>query len=226
MIVQIPQLLNPAEVAHFRQVLAAAAWSDGKATAGEQAREVKRNLQLPLDSPDARALGEMVLQALGRNAMFNSAAIPLRVRPPMFNRYDAGMGYGAHVDGSIHRVPGAARMRADLSSTLFLSDPDDYDGGELVVHHQHGTESFNPAAGDLLLYPTSVIHSVGPVTRGSRLAAFFWTQSIVKSHEQRTILHELDMAIVRIRQLLPDDEPAVLGLSNAYHNILRLAAEL
>ena len=226
MIVQIPQLLSPQEVSHCRHILESSAWDDGKATAGEQARQVKRNLQVPADAQASRSLGDLILQALGGNALFNSAAIPLRVRPPTFNRYDVGMTYGAHVDGAIHKVPGAPRMRADVSSTLFLTDPDEYDGGELIMHQPHGAQTFKLSAGDLLLYPTNCIHSVSPVTRGSRWAAFFWTQSIVKSHEQRAILHELDMAIVQIRQLLPDDHHAVLSLTNTYHNFLRLAAEL
>ncbi|MFT3814719.1 MAG: Fe2+-dependent dioxygenase [Acidovorax sp.] len=226
MIVQIPQVLTREEVAHCRQVLETAAWVDGKGSAGEQAREVKRNLQVAMDSPAFEQLGELILRALGRSQLFNSLAIPLRVRSPMFNRYDVGMSYGAHVDGAIHSVPGAPRMRGDLSSTLFLSDPGEYDGGELVMHGLHGTQSFRLNAGDLLVYPTNCIHSVSPVTRGARWAAFFWTQSIVKSHEQRAILHELDMAIVQIRALLPDTHPAVLSLTNTYHNLLRTASEL
>lgn len=222
----IPALLDPAALARCRQVLDAAAWVDGRATAGEQARDVKSNLQLPEDCAAARELGDLVLHALGRNALFNSAALPARVKPPLFNRYDAGMAYGAHVDGAIHRVPGAPRLRADLSATLFLSGPDEYDGGELVMHYPQGAVAYKPAAGDLLLYPTTCIHSVNPVTRGARWAAVFWTQSIVKSHEQRAILHEMDMAIVQVRQLLADDHPAVLALTNSYHNVLRLAAEL
>ena len=226
MIVQIPQVLTPEEVAHCRQVLDASAWVDGRGSAGEQAREVKRNLQVAMDSPEFEHLGELILRALGRNALFNSLAIPLRVRSPMFNRYDTGMSYGAHVDGAIHNVPGAPRMRADLSSTLFLTDPGEYDGGELVMHQIHEVQSFRLNAGDLLVYPTHCVHSVSPVTRGSRWAAFFWTQSVVRSHEQRAILHELDMAIVQIRALLPDTHPAVLSLTNTYHNLLRSASEL
>ncbi|OZI71877.1 Fe2+-dependent dioxygenase [Bordetella genomosp. 12] len=226
MIVQIPQLLDRQQIEYCRRVLEASAWVDGKASAGEQARDVKHNLQIAMNAPEFQELGEFVLRALGKNPLFNSLAIPLRVRSPMFNRYDVGMTYGAHVDGAIHSVPGAPRMRADLSATLFLSDPDEYDGGELVMHHEHRTEAFKLNAGDLLVYPTQCIHSVSPVTRGSRWAGFFWTQSIVKSHEQRNILHELDMAIMQIRSLLPDQHPAVLKLTNTYHNILRSAAEL
>ncbi|WP_454692184.1 Fe2+-dependent dioxygenase [Achromobacter aloeverae] len=226
MIVQIPQVLTADEVAHCRRILDGSSWVDGKTSAGEQARDVKRNLQVRMDSPEFRQLGELVLGALGRNPVFNSLAIPLRVRSPMFNRYDVGMTYGAHVDGAIHNVPGAPRMRADLSSTLFLSQPDEYDGGELVMHHQHHTESYKLNAGDMLVYPTNCIHSVSPIRRGSRWAAFFWTQSIVKSNEHRQILHEMDMAIVQIRSLLPDTHPAVLGLTNSYHNLLRSFSEL
>ncbi|MBN3808339.1 Fe2+-dependent dioxygenase [Paraburkholderia sp. Ac-20347] len=226
MIVKIPKLLSQEEVRYCRNVLEASEWIDGKASAGEQARDVKDNLQLEIGSEPFVELGERVLRALGRNPLFNSLTIPLRVRSPMFNRYDVGMHYGPHVDGAIHSVPGAPRMRADLSSTLFLSDPDEYDGGELVMHRLHSTEVYKLNAGDLLVYPTDVIHSVSPVTRGTRWAAFFWTQSLVKSQEQRTILHELDMAIVEIRKLLPDAHPAVLALTSSYHNQLRLASEL
>lgn len=226
MIIHIPQLLSAQEVSYFRRTLDASSWVDGKTTAGEQARDVKRNLQIPMNAPGSMELGSIVLKALGRDPLFNSAAIPLRVRPPMFNRYDEGMSYGAHVDGAIHSVPDAPRMRADLSSTLFLSDPGDYDGGDLIIHGLHGTQAFKLPAGDLLLYPTSCIHSVGPVTRGSRRAAIFWTQSIVKSHEQRAILHELDMSIIELRQSMEDDHPVVLSLTNTYHNLLRLVSEL
>ncbi|VVE64661.1 Fe(II)-dependent oxygenase [Pandoraea captiosa] len=225
MIVTIPNVLNAEEVARCREALAQAAWVDGKESAGEQARDVKRNVQIRINSQTYEALGDMILHALGRNALFNSVAIPLRVRSPMFNRYDVGMSYGAHVDGAIHTVPGAPRMRADLSSTLFLCGPDEYDGGELVIQRLHSTETYKLNAGDLLVYPTDTIHSVSPVTRGARLAAFFWTQSTVRSHEQRAILHELDMAIVQIRQELPDTHPAVLSLTNVYHNQLRLHAD-
>ncbi|MFK0375045.1 Fe2+-dependent dioxygenase [Pandoraea sp. NPDC090278] len=225
MIVTIPKVLTPEELAQCREVLGKASWVDGKESAGEQARDVKRNVQIRINSETYEALGDLILRALGRNALFNSVAIPLRVRSPMFNRYDTGMSYGAHVDGAIHTVPGAPRMRADLSSTLFLSDPAEYDGGELVIHRLHSTETYKLQAGDLLVYPTDTIHSISPITRGSRLAAFFWTQSTVRSHEQRAILHELDMAIMQIRQAMPDDHPAVLSLSNTYHNLLRLNAD-
>lgn len=225
MIVPIPNVLTPDEVAQCREALSASPWVDGKESAGEQAREVKRNVQIRINSETYETLGDLILRALGRNALFNSVAIPLRVRSPMFNRYDVGMSYGAHVDGAIHTVPGAPRMRADLSSTLFLSDASEYDGGELVIQRLHSTETYKLNAGDLLVYPTDTIHSISPISRGSRLAAFFWTQSTVRSHEQRAILHELDMAIVQIRQVMPDSHPAVLSLTNAYHNQLRLSAD-
>ncbi len=226
MIVKIPSLLSAEELQHCQALLRRAPWTDGRLSAGEQARVVKKNIQVAMDSPEFAEMGDLILRALGRNALFNSCAIPLRVRPPMFNRYDEGMSYGAHIDGAIHHVPGAPRMRADLSATLFLTTPQDYDGGELIMHEHSGNSAYKLDAGDLILYPTNYIHSVNPVTRGSRLAAFFWIQSIVKPHEQRQILFELDQAIIRVRSQLPDSDPAVLALTNSYHNLLRLAAEL
>jgi len=185
MLIRIPQLLSPDEVAHCRTVLEAAEWTDGRATAGEQSALAKFNLQVPEASPQARQLGELVLRALGRNAEFTAAALPLRVYPPMFNRYDAGMTFRAHVDNAIRHVPGGGRLRTDVSSTLFLSPPGDYDGGELVIEDTYGTQSIKLDAGDLVLYPATSLHSVRPVTRGSRWASFFWTQSMVKDDGRR-----------------------------------------
>ena len=226
MLIRIPQLLTAAEVAHCRAVLEAAEWTDGRATAGEQSARAKFNLQVPETAPQARELGEIVLRALGRNAEFTAAALPLRVYPPMFNRYDAGMTFRAHVDNAIRHVPGGGRLRTDVSSTLFLTPPGDYDGGELVIEDSYGTQSVKLEAGDLVLYPATSLHSVTPVTRGSRWASFFWTQSMVKDDGQRSLLYGLDQGIRRIRADLPDDHAGVLTLTAAYHNLLRQWVEM
>ena len=226
MLIRIPQLLTPAEVAHCRQVLEAAQWIDGRATAGEQSAKAKLNLQVPENSAQARELGEVVMRALGRNPTFTSAALPLRVYPPMFNRYDTGMTFRAHVDNAIRHVPGGGRLRTDVSSTLFLTPPEEYDGGELVIEDTYGTQAVKLGAGDLVLYPATSLHSVTPVTRGSRWGCFFWTQSMVKDDGQRRLLYELDNGIRQTRADLPDDHPGVLSLTAAYHNLLRQWVEM
>jgi PKHD-type hydroxylase len=222
MLVTIPDVLKPDEVAHVRRVLEGTNWVDGRATAGDQAAKVKHNLQVPIDSPAAQELGQIVLRALGANQKFMTAALPLRVLPPMFNRYDVGMTFGAHVDGSVRSHPGTGtRMRTDVSSTLFLTPPEDYDGGELVVHDTYGTHTVKLPAGHMVVYPATSMHSVTPVTRGSRWASFFWTQSLVKDDWQRNMLYDLDMSIISIRSRLPDDDPAVVGMTAHYHNLIR-----
>jgi PKHD-type hydroxylase len=227
MLVRIPQLLTPAEVAHCRKVLEAAAWVDGKVTAGQQSGKAKFNLQVPQDSPQSRELGEIILDALGRSPLFTTAALPLKVFPPLFNRYDVGMTFHAHVDNAVRPVPGAGvRIRTDVSSTLFLTDPEDYDGGELVIEDTYGTQTVKLPAGDLVLYPATSLHRVEPVTRGSRWASFFWTQSMVKEDSRRRLLYELDLSIMRIRADLPDDHSGVLGLTGTYHNLLRQWVEM
>ncbi|MBC9208803.1 Fe2+-dependent dioxygenase [Roseomonas aerophila] len=226
MLIRIPQLLTSAEVAHCRQVLEAAQWIDGRATAGEQSAKAKLNLQVPENSAQARELGEVVMRALGRNPTFTSAALPLRVYPPMFNRYDTGMTFRAHVDNAIRHVPGGGRLRTDVSSTLFLTPPEEYDGGELVIEDTYGTQAVKLGAGDLVLYPATSLHSVTPVTRGSRWGCFFWTQSMVKDDGQRRLLYELDNGIRQTRADLPDDHPGVLSLTAAYHNLLRQWVEM
>lgn len=228
MLVTIPQLLSPAEVAHCRQALEAAAWADGRATAGEQSALVKFNLQIPEGSPVARELGEVILRALGRDPMFNSAALPFRVYPPMFNRYDVGMKFGSHVDNSIRTVPNAGgfRMRADVSSTLFLTDPSEYDGGELVVEDTYGQQRVKLEAGSMVVYPATSLHHVTEITRGSRWSSFFWTQSLVKDDGQRAFLHDMDLSLIRLRQELSDTHPSVLSLTGSYHNLLRRWSEI
>ncbi|MET0180088.1 MAG: Fe2+-dependent dioxygenase, partial [Novosphingobium sp.] len=227
MLVTIPAVLSPAEVAHFREVLGALAWVDGNVTSGAQAAQAKRNLQVPEDSPEARALGETILLTLGAHEEFNAAALPLRVYPPLFNRYDAGMGFAAHVDNAIRYNRAARqRFRTDISSTLFLSDPADYDGGELVIEDAHGSHAVKLAAGDLALYPADSLHRVEPITRGSRWAAFFWTQSMVRDAGDRALLYRMDKSIGLVRGELGDGHPAVLGLTSTFHNLLRKWADL
>ncbi len=228
MLIRLPGLLTPEEVATCRRRLEASPWVDGRLTAGDQAAGVKHNLQIPADSPEARELGEMVLQALGRSPGFNAAALPLRVLPPMFNRYDPGMTFGPHVDNAIRTVPGTGgmRLRADLSSTIFLTPPDAYEGGELVVQDLYGQHAVKLAAGDMVLYPASSLHHVEPVRRGSRWGVFFWTQSLIKEDALRSALYELDLAIMEARAAMGDRHAAVLRLVNHYHNLVRRWAEL
>jgi PKHD-type hydroxylase len=227
MLVHIPGVLTFDELRHVRSIIEAESWIDGKATAGDQAATAKFNLQIAEGSPAAMQAGDIILRALGRNPLFNSAALPYRVLPPLFNRYDAGMKFEAHVDGAIRMIPHAGiRMRADLSSTLFLSDPDDYDGGELVIDDTYGSHAVKLPAGDMIVYPATSLHNVTPITRGSRWSSFFWTQSMVKDDGKRTSLYELDLAIIEIRRRLGDHERASVALVSHYHNLLRRWAEL
>ncbi len=225
MLIHIPNLLTPEEVALCRQRLEAADWIDGRATAGDQSAKVKHNLQVPEESTAARELGDIVLRGLARNALFSSAALPLRVYPPMFNRYDVGMTFNTHVDNAIRSVQGT-RMRTDLSSTLFLSAPDEYDGGELVIEDTYGAQAVKLPAGDMILYPGTSLHRVNPVTRGSRWASFFWTQSMVADDAKRRLLFEMDMSIIQMRSIVPDDHASVLGLAGCYHNLMRMWCEV
>ncbi len=227
MLVHVKDVLSPAEVAHCRARLEAGEWVDGRVTAGAQAARAKNNLQIPEDSLVARELGDLILRALGRSGPFNAAALPLRVLPPLFNRYDVGMGFGAHVDGAIRMVPGAGiRMRADVSTTLFLTDPDDYDGGELVIEDTFGAHAIKLPAGDMIVYPATSLHRVEPITRGARWSAFFWSQSMVKDDGARALLHDLDRGITGVRGALSDDDASVIALTSTYHNLLRRWAEL
>lgn len=227
MLVHVKDVLSPAEVAHCRARLEAGEWVDGRVTAGAQAARAKNNLQIPEDSPVARELGDVILRALGRSGPFNAAALPLRVLPPLFNRYDVGMGFGAHVDGAIRMVPGVGiRMRADVSTTLFLTDPDDYEGGELVIEDTFGAHAIKLPAGDMIVYPATSLHRVEPITRGARWSAFFWTQSMVKDDGARALLHDLDRGITGVRGALSDDNASVIALTSTYHNLLRRWAEL
>jgi PKHD-type hydroxylase len=226
MLLSIPDVLTPEQVASARARLDAADWQDGRLTAGHQAVQAKDNQQLPEDHPIAREIGQMVLGALQRNALFMSAALPLHVYPPMFNRYAGGQQFGNHVDNAIRQVPGTPhRLRTDLSATLFFRDPEEYDGGELCVEDTYGVHRVKLPAGDMVLYPSTSLHHVTPVTRGARVASFFWIQSLVRDDGQRTLLFDLDTAIQRITVDIPD-HPAAVQLTGVYHNLLRQWSEL
>ncbi|ARW15500.1 Fe2+-dependent dioxygenase [Komagataeibacter europaeus] len=224
MLLHIPALLTADELAHCRKTLKNAQWTDGRETAGAQSAMAKNNLQLPRDSEACLELGQLVLRALGRNVLFNSAVLPYRVSPPLFNRYENGMRFGAHVDNAIRGILSGGihtRIRTDVSSTLFFSDPDEYDGGELTIHANGNEQAIKLPAGDIILYPTTVLHSVTPVTGGSRLAAFFWSQSMIAEESRRQIMFDLDMQVTSLRERLGDTDPAVLSLTNIYHNMMR-----
>jgi PKHD-type hydroxylase len=228
MLVQIPKVLDGAQLQRLRQSLADAgdAWIDGRATAGHQGVQVKRNLQIGEDSPLARELGGVILAALEKNPLFISAALPNRVYPPMFNRYEGGMQFGNHVDGAVRLLPGTGiKLRTDLSATLFVSAPQDYDGGELLIEDTSGVQKVKLPAGDMLLYPATSLHRVTPVTRGARLASFFWVQSMVRDDAKRALLFDLDMAIVRLTREKAGDE-ALVALTGCYHNLLRMWTEV
>jgi len=226
MMVHIPQVLSPDEVARCRAVMEAAAWEDGRVTAGPQSAKVKHNLQLPETSGEARELGDMVVRALGRNPLFVSAVLPKQVFPPLFNRYDAGMTFGAHVDNAIRGyLDTSLRVRTDVSATLFISAPQDYDGGELVVEDTYGAHKVKLPAGDMIVYPGTSLHNVTPITRGSRIASFFWTQSLIRDDGRRALLFDLDMSIRRLAADHPE-HGSVVSLTSVYHNLLRQWAEV
>lgn len=227
MLIRIPGVFDADALARARALLVDAPWTDGATTAGTQALQVKRNQQLPVTCAPAQALQSMVLGALERHPVFFSAALPKRVFPPMFNRYGgAANTYGAHVDNAIRYTPGRGeRVRTDLSATLFLADPADYDGGELVIDDTYGEQRVKLAAGDLVLYPGTSVHRVEPVTRGVRVASFFWIESMVRSDEQRRLLHDMDRFLVHLRSTVGETDPGVVGLTGTYHNLLRQWAD-
>jgi PKHD-type hydroxylase len=226
MLLHVPELLSADTVRHVRRVLDSAEWVDGSVTAGFQSARVKNNTQLSEGSPAARELGEIVLDALNKNMLFASAALPSKVFPPLFNRYEGGQAFGNHVDNAIRQVRGSSqRLRTDISATLFLSSPDEYDGGELAIDDTYGPHSVKLPAGHLLLYPATSLHRVTPVTRGVRVASFFWIQSLVRSDSDRTLLFDMDMSIIRLRQQGGDNE-AVVALTGVYHNLLRRWSEI
>ena len=225
MLLQIPNILSAEQVREFRALLDEADWVDGRVTAGHQSARVKDNAQLPEDSPLARKLGDQVLATLERNATFISAALPLKVFPPLFNRYRGGQSFGTHVDNAVRQVRGTAhKVRTDLSATLFLSDPQEYEGGELTVEDAYGAHRVKLPAGDLILYPSSSLHHVTAVTRGARLASFFWIQSMVRDDGERTMLFDLDTALRRLSHEQPD-HPSAIQLTGVYHNLLRRWAD-
>jgi PKHD-type hydroxylase len=225
MLLPIPDVLTPEQVASARRVLDQSQWVDGRVTAGHQSARAKDNAQLPESSPEARQLGEMVLAALGGNALFISAALPLRVFPPLFNRYTGGQSFGTHVDNAIRQIPGSGhRIRTDLSATLFLANPDEYDGGELVVEDTYGMQTVKLPAGHMILYPATSLHHVRPVTRGARIASFFWIQSMIRDDGQRTLLFDMDTAIQRLNADRPE-HPSAVQMTGVYHNLLRRWAD-
>ena len=228
MLLQIPKVLGPEMVAFFRERLAAASWADGRITAGHQSGKAKDNEQLPENDPVAIELGALVRDALKKNDNYFSAALPRVVFPPLFNRYRGGQAFGFHVDNAI-RYDRTGQLvqpvRTDLSATLFLSEPDSYDGGELVIEDTYGVHQVKLAAGDMVLYPGTSLHRVLPVTRGERLASFFWIQSLVRDDGDRRLLFELDVSIRRLTQTTPD-HPALVQLTGVYHNLLRRWAEV
>lgn len=227
MLLAIPSLLDAAGIAKARAAIEAGEWRDGRATAGLQSALAKNNLQLANDSGEARETGLMILDALAGNALFQSAALPRRIVPPLFNRYDAASGhhFGDHVDNALRPLPGGGRIRTDLSATLFLSDPADYDGGELVIEDSYGSHRVKLDAGDMILYPSSSLHRVEPVTRGTRLASFFWVESMIREDSQRALLLDMDAAVRTLAAEVGDGHAAVVALTGTYHNLLRRWAD-
>lgn len=228
MLLNIPDVLDARQLAEFRARLDSADWADGRITAGHQSVKAKDNIQLPEDSAVARDLGAVVLQALSRNSTFFSAALPRRVYPPLFNRYTGGQSFGFHVDNAVRydRSGGHAEpVRTDLSATLFLSDPDEYEGGELVIEDTYGTHGVKLPAGHLVLYPGTSLHKVTPVTRGARTASFFWVQSMVRDDTQRRLMFDLDVSIRRLTAEVPE-HPSLIQLTGVYHNLLRQWSEV
>jgi PKHD-type hydroxylase len=226
MLLTIPDILTADELARVRFSLEAADWVDGKVTAGYQAQSVKENLQLPEGNPTAQKLGELILAALARSPLFMSAALPLKVFPPMFNRYTGGGRFGTHVDTAIRATATTGqRIRTDISATLFLAQPDEYDGGELVVEDTYGVHAVKLPAGHMVLYPATSLHSVTPVSRGARIASFFWIQSMIRTDADRTLLYDLDTAIQRLAKEAPGNSAGV-QLTGVYHNLLRRWAEM
>jgi PKHD-type hydroxylase len=227
MMLHIRGVLTPDQVRRCREVLGEGDWVDGRVTAGDQSGLAKHNLQLSENAPEAKALGEAVLKALAGNAQFMSAALPLKVYPPLFNRYSQGMGFGDHIDNAIRISPvTGARYRTDLSCTLFLSDPPDYDGGELLFEDGVSARPIKLPAGDMILYPATTVHRVSPVTRGERWASFFWVQSMVADGAHRALLHDLDQAVISARGDLGDDHPAAIAMVGVYHNLIRMWSQI
>lgn len=218
--ITISKLLSADDLAMVRPILDQAQWHDGRATAGHQAAQVKRNLQLNTDDPSALKLGQLMQERLAQSPLFIAAALPLRIFPPRFNRYEGGGTYGDHIDNALFRV-GDEYVRSDLSCTIFLNEPAEYEGGELIIANHNGHQSVKLTAGDMVLYPSTSLHRVEPVAKGTRFASFFWVQSLVRSQEQRDILLTLDQSIQDVTRTTPD-HPSIAGLTGVYHNLLRL----
>jgi PKHD-type hydroxylase len=226
MLLTIPDLLSPEQVEEIRRKLDSADWVDGRVTAGHQSTLAKNNMQVPEGHPVAKEVGELILQTLGQNSLFISAALPVKVFPPLFNRYSGGQSFGTHIDNAIRHLKGTThRVRSDLSATLFFSNPEEYDGGELVVEDTYGIHSVKLPPGHMVLYPSSSLHNVRPVTRGARVSSFFWIQSMVRDDGARTLLFDLDNVTQRItaEQI---DSPNAIRLTGIYHNLLRRWAEV
>ncbi|MGZ8270842.1 MAG: Fe2+-dependent dioxygenase [Methylophilus sp.] len=225
MLLHLPKVLNADELKEIQLLLSTASWTDGKVTAGTQSAQVKRNIQLPETGKEAELARQIVLKALSRNALFFSAALPKKIYSPLFNQYQVGMNFGAHIDNAVrtHAISGV-HVRTDISSTLFLSDPGGYDGGELVVEDTYGQQAVKLPAGDMVLYPGTSLHHVRPVTQGARIACFFWTQSMIRDDTQRTLLFDMDAAIATLREQVGDNT-AVIRLTGNYHNLIRMWAD-
>jgi PKHD-type hydroxylase len=225
MLLQIPNVLNPEQVSRFRSRIDAAHWVDGNVTSGHQSAQAKYNEQLPEESVEAREIGEEIVRALGSKPLFFSAALPKHVYPPLFNRYRSEMTFGNHVDAAmrVHGLTGR-RIRTDISATLFLTAPEDYDGGELLVEDTYGVHSVKLPAGDMVIYPATSLHRVTPVTRGARVSSFFWIESMIRDDAQRALLFDMDMALVRLNQQAPG-HPSLITLTGCYHNLLRMWGE-
>jgi PKHD-type hydroxylase len=223
-LLEIPDVLGAQQAAEIKAALLQAEWVDGRITAGHQSAQAKQNRQLPENSALAQECGATILQALQQSGLFMSAALPQRVFPPLFNRYEGGEHFDNHVDNAIRRIPGGGQLRTDISATLFLSEMDEYDGGELLVDDTYGAHRVKLSAGSLILYPSTSLHRVTPVTRGSRVCSFFWIQSLIRDDGQRTLLFDLDMAINRLRREVGDHE-AIVAQTGVYHNLLRRWSE-
>jgi PKHD-type hydroxylase len=226
MLLTIPDVLSREQVDQIRRKLAAAEWVDGRVTAGHQSSLTKDNMQIPEGHPVAQEVGEMILSALGQNLLFISAALPMKVFPPLFNSYSGGQSFGTHVDNAIRHVKGTShRVRSDLSATLFFSNPEEYDGGELVIEDTYGVHTVKLPAGHMVLYPSSSLHNVRPVTRGARVSSFFWIQSMIRDDGERTLLFDLDGATQQISTEQPNS-PIAVKMTGIYHNLLRRWAEV
>lgn len=226
MLVHLKEILTPEEVLKAREILAHAPWGDGRVTSGQQSAQVKNNSQLPEHSDEAKQLQQLVLDGLARNQTFFSAALPKHISPPLFNHYGGSANsFGDHVDTSVRYLHNGKRVRTDMSCTLFLSEPSEYEGGELIIADSYREESIKLAAGDMILYPGNRVHQVAPVTGGHRFAAFFWIESMVRAEEQRRMLFDMDRHLMRLRETVGENAPPIVGLTSTYHNLLRLWAD-